>query len=105
MNGRSDDGIFVYQYTTKMWCVCVCVCVCVNERSDGPYVTALQNAVAEMRVLSLCDELVGSYGSSFSAVAASWRGERPINIQYSVLRPISVQYSVLTPHIFFISSL
>jgi hypothetical protein len=28
--------------------------------------------VAEMRVLSQCDELVGSYGSSFSAVAASW---------------------------------
>ena len=33
---------------------------------------SLQNAIAEMRVLSMCDEIVGSYGSSFSAVAASW---------------------------------
>ena len=39
---------------------------------DRTSVESLQNAIAEMRVLSMCDEIVGSYGSSFSAVAASW---------------------------------
>ena len=39
---------------------------------DRGSVESLQNAIAEMRVLSFCDEIVGSYGSSFSAVAASW---------------------------------
>lgn len=43
-----------------------------GKDGDRTSAAALQNAVAEMRVLSLCDELVGSYGSSFSAVAASW---------------------------------
>ena len=43
-----------------------------GKDGDRTSVAALQNAIAEMRVLSLCDELVGSYGSSFSAVAASW---------------------------------
>ena len=39
---------------------------------DRASVESLQNAIAEMRVLSMCDEIVGSYGSSFSAAAASW---------------------------------
>jgi hypothetical protein len=39
---------------------------------DRTSVESLQNAIAEMRVLSMCDEIIGSYGSSFSAVAASW---------------------------------
>ena len=43
-----------------------------GKDGDRTNVAALQNAIAEMRVLSQCDELVGSYGSSFSAVAASW---------------------------------
>jgi|AntAceMinimDraft_1070359.scaffolds.fasta_scaffold16605_2 hypothetical protein len=65
-----------------------------GKDGDRSSVGALQNAVAEMRVLSLCDELVGSYGSSFSAVV----GGRSSSVYFaSFASPISSPISSASP--------
>ena len=43
----------------------------------------LLGAVIEMRILARCDAVIGSYGSSFSAVASAWGGIRRFDVRPS----------------------
>jgi xyloglucan fucosyltransferase len=63
---------------------------------------SLESGLVDMVLLSLCDDLVVTFASSFGAIAAAWGGRAPVHMLFgahhtSQVRPAAASISSATP--------